>query len=275
MTLNRSHRQVWRLPASVVKYLVLPMAVEFDRLCVVLVGTRNPLNLGAAARAMSNFGFRRLRLVRPYPVAFREARSAVGASAVLGQAEEFEEIADAVADCALVVGTTCARNREVHHRLRLLNPGARALRRELGAHRVALLFGSEKVGLSNQALSYCNWLLQIPTREEHPSMNLGQAVAVCLYELARSRQPTEASLKRSRAAAGELERIENLLLDALEASGYLKSVPNPLMEAKLRRLIRRLDLRPEDAEVLLGMLRQVVWKLGSSRPRESESNRRL
>ena len=97
-------------------------------------------------------------------------------------------------------------------------------------------------------------------------MNLGQAVAVCLYELARSRQPAETSAKRSRAAAGELERIDNLLLDALEASGYLKSVPNPFMEAKLRRLIRRLDLRPEDAEVLLGMLRQIVWKLGSSQP---------
>ena len=106
-------------------------------------------------------------------------------------------------------------------------------------------------------------------------MNLGQAVAVCLYELARSRQPAEASATRSRAAAGVLERIDNLLLDALEASGYLRSVPNPLTEAKLRRLIRRLDLRPEDAEVLLGMLRQIVWKLGSSRARESESSRRL
>jgi tRNA/rRNA methyltransferase len=251
------------------------MAAEFDRLCVVLVGTRNPLNLGAAARAMSNFGFRRLRVVRPYPVAFREARSAVGASAVLGQAEEFEEIADAVADCALVVGTTSARNRELHHPLRLLNFGARAVRRELGSDRVALLFGSEKVGLSNQALSYCNWLLQIPTREEHPSMNLGQAVAVCLYELARSSQPAEASARRNRAAAGELKRIDSLLLNALEASGYLKSAPNPLVEAKLRRLIRRFDLRPEDAAVLLGMLRQIVWKLGPSLERQTESSRQL
>ena len=71
---------------------------------MVLVATRNPLNIGAAARAMSNFGFRRLRVVKPYEPAFREARSAVGASDVLASAEQFDNVADAVADCTLVVG---------------------------------------------------------------------------------------------------------------------------------------------------------------------------
>ena len=74
-----------------------------DRLCVILVSTRNPLNIGASARAMCNFGFHRLRIVHPYQLAFREARSAVGASAVLTGAEEFQTVADAVADCTLVV----------------------------------------------------------------------------------------------------------------------------------------------------------------------------
>ena len=77
-----------------------------DRLRVVLVATRNPLNIGAAARAMSNFGFSRLRVVNPYEVAFREARSAVGASAVLASAEQYKNVTEAVADCTLVVGTT-------------------------------------------------------------------------------------------------------------------------------------------------------------------------
>src|SRR5438876_1169058 len=84
-----------------------------DRLCVVLVATRNPLNIGAAARAMTNFGFSRLRVVNPFQIAFREAKSAVGASAVLKRAEEHPNVAEAVADCTLVVGTTAARDRQL------------------------------------------------------------------------------------------------------------------------------------------------------------------
>src|SRR2546423_15438692 len=95
-------------------------APERDRLRVALVAPRNPLNIGAAARAMSNFGFTRLRVVNPYDVAFREARSAVGAPALLATAEEYKNVADAVSDCSLVAGTTTARDRELQHPLRLL-----------------------------------------------------------------------------------------------------------------------------------------------------------
>src|SRR5215467_12651267 len=90
-------------------------------LAVVLVRPRNPLNIGAAARGMSNFGAHRLRLVNPYAVAFREARSAVGATAVLKDAQEFKSVAEAVADCSLVLGTTAVRNRALQHPLRQLN----------------------------------------------------------------------------------------------------------------------------------------------------------
>src|SRR5579864_2597603 len=162
-------------------------SAAFDRLFVVLVGARNPLNIGAAARAMSNFGFTNLRLVNPYPLGFREAKSAVGASAVLKRTQEYKTISDAVADCSLVVGTTAARNRKLDHELRPLQEGAGLIRRQLLSGNVALLFGSEKRGLSNRDLSYCHWLMRIPTREPNPSMNLGQAVAVCCYELARDR----------------------------------------------------------------------------------------
>ena len=93
---------------------ILPEGIH-SHLRIVLVRPRNPLNIGAAARAMSNFGFTRLRVVNPYEVAFREARSAVGASEVLASAEEFTSIADAVADCGLVVGTTALGHREIQH----------------------------------------------------------------------------------------------------------------------------------------------------------------
>src|SRR5271170_7191900 len=84
-----------------------------DHLRVVLVATRNPLNIGAAARAMSNFGCTHLRLVNPYDPAYREAVSAVGAAPVLANAEQFPTVAEAVADCTLVVGTTAAGRREL------------------------------------------------------------------------------------------------------------------------------------------------------------------
>src|SRR6266853_5155444 len=164
---------------------ILLAPAEFDSLRVVLVATRNPLNIGAAARAMSNFGFPRLRLVNPYEPAFREARSAVGASMVLASAEVYENVAEAVADCTLVVGTTAVRHRDLHHPIRRLEAGARLLRKHLASSRVALLFGSEKRGLSNDDLSHCHWLMRVPTCEENISMNLGQAAAVCLYEVVR------------------------------------------------------------------------------------------
>jgi TrmH family RNA methyltransferase len=147
---------------------------------VVLVAPRNPLNIGAAARAMANFGCTRLRVVNPYEVAFREARSAVGAAPLLASAEEFKTVAAAVSDCALVVGTTSVGHRELQHPLRRLESGARLMRKAAGP--VALLFGSEKFGLSNEDMSHCHWLMRISTVDLDRSMNLGQAVAVCLYE---------------------------------------------------------------------------------------------
>jgi len=234
---------------------------ELDRLRVVLVATRNPLNMGAAARAMSNFGFLNLRVVNPYDVTFREARSAVGASAVMKGAEEFSGLAEAVSDCSLVVGTTTLRNRERHQPRYQLEEGGRRIRKALASGRVALLFGSEKVGLSNDDLSHCHWLMHIPTREEHPSMNLGQAVAVCLYELIRGGRVKAAAAKVNAASARELERLTEILVETLRDSGYLGKNASDATTAKIRRLVRRLKLDDADAELLLGMLRQVQWKI--------------
>ncbi len=231
----------------------------------MLVGTRNPLNVGAAARAMSNFGFLHLRVVKPYEAAFREARSAVGASQVLASAEEYKSVGEAVADCALVVGTTAIRHRELQHPLKRLEDGARLIRKALDRGRVAILFGSEKVGLSNLDLSHCHWLMRIPTRAEHISMNLGQAVAVCLYELVREPSAARRSTKRNPATAGEVERITGVLLEALRASGYMKPRSTEATEAKLRRLLRRMKMEGADAEVWLGMLRQILWKIRAGR----------
>jgi tRNA/rRNA methyltransferase len=234
---------------------------EFDRLRVVLVDARNPLNIGAAARAMSNFGFHHLRVVNPYDVAFQGARSAVGAAAVLASAEKFETVAEAVADCSFVIGTTAIGHRDLQHSLQRLEVGAPIIRAHLAAGPCALLFGSEKFGLSNKDMSYCHWLMHIPTRDEHLSMNLGQAVAVCLYELMRDPATTAKVEKATRASSAEVERITETLFTALRASKYPKLNTSDSFEGAVRRLVRRLRLQTGDAEFLLGMLRQMVWKM--------------
>ncbi len=233
-----------------------------DNLSVVMVSTRNPLNIGAAARAMANFGFSGLRVVNPYDVAFREARSAVGAAPLLARAPEFASVTDAIAACRLVVGTTSVGHRELQHPIRRLEYGASLIRRALAAAPVALLFGSEKFGLSNDDLSHCHWLMRIPTIDLHLSMNLGQAVALCLYELVRDPKAVVARPRRILAAsAAENEQITALLMEALRESGYVNPVTGASTEEKVRRLMRRLNVAARDAPVLLGMLRQILWKL--------------
>ena len=242
-----------------------------DNLRVVLVATRNPLNIGASARAMANFGFARLRVVNPYDVAFREARSAVGAASLLQSAEDYTSLADAVADCRLVVGTTSVGHRELQHPLRRLELGARLIRRAMTNAPVALLFGSEKFGLSNEDLSQCHWLMRIPTVDRDLSMNLGQAVALCLYELARDSKAAAARPKTiARAAAGETEQVTRKLLEILRKSGYVNPLTAGSTEEKVRRLVRRLEIAERDVPVLLGMLRQILWKVGETAQAETD-----
>lgn len=235
-----------------------------DRIRVVLVSTRNPLNIGAAARAMSNFGFSWLRVVHPYEAAFRTARSAVGAEELLASADEYDSIAAAVTDCTLVVGTTAIQRREARHPLYTLQQGASKILQEAGD--VAILFGSEKRGLSNEDLSHCHWLMHIPTGEQQPSINLGQAVAICLYELTRNigltiNAPDQVRPMQMAAASQDLERTTQLLLRALRSSGYFKRGPTQVQEESMRRLVHRLHLSAEDVTVWLGILRQILWKL--------------
>ena len=236
---------------------------------VVLVSTRNSLNLGAVARAMSNFGASHLRVVTPYEPSFRQAVSAVGAGHVMQSAEEFPSVAAAIADCSLAIGTTAIGHRELLHPLRSLPEAAPLIRGELASSRVALLFGSEKFGLSKEALSHCHWLLHIPAREEHRSMNLGQAAAVCLYELslqgrelpAVTETPASSEPLVPHATLESIDRLTGSLLDALRVSGYVAPRSDATAEEKLRRMIRRFRLQAPDAEVLLGMLKKILHKL--------------
>jgi TrmH family RNA methyltransferase len=238
---------------------------KLQNLRIVLVRSRNPLNIGAAARAMSNFGALHLRVVTPYEKAFREAVSAVGAAPLLAKAEELDSVADATRDCSLVVGTTAIGHRELQHELYSLGGAAKRIRKRLADGRVAILFGSEKTGLSNHDLSHCHFLLRIPTREEHRSMNLAHSVAIVVYEISRGPVTAKSKSKLSSAAADmeSVNRIATALLEALHVSGYIHRRSAATAEEKLRRMLRRFQLSSADAEVLLGMLRKILWKLKS------------
>lgn len=238
-----------------------------DPLRVVLVSPRNPLNIGAVARAMSNFGFADLRLVNPYDLAFKEARSAIRSRYILETAGVFDSIPAAIADCALTIGTTSVGSRDLQVPLYKLETAGGLIRNALESSPVALLFGSEKFGLSNEHVSYCQWLLRIPAREEHGSMNLGQAVAICLYELRRDAALVEKRFDPPKIVSAEdRERITTILLDLLARAGYVNERTSKSTELKVRRLVHRLGLPAADAKTWLGILRQILWKLKQVEP---------
>ncbi len=243
---------------------------------VVMVRTRNPLNVGAAARAMSNFGFLNLRMVRPYDASFREARSAVDAESVLTAAVEFGDVAQAVADCSLVVGTTAGGARHTLEPIQRLEAGAEIIRQYLqSGEKVAMLFGSEKVGLSNDDLNHCQLLLRIPTRTEHLSMNLGQSVAISLYELVResAESANAIALGPTLATVEERERFLSVLLHALSLSNYFPRGTQLPTEQRLRRLLRHIPVTRRDLQEWLGLIRQIVWKLESSQQQASRPDK--
>ena len=247
-----------------------------DKLVVVLVRARNPSNIGAVARAMHDFGFRHLRVVNEFPVPFAAAKSAVDAASVLAAAQESPTLGEAVADCSLVLGTTAVGERVLQHPLYLLPEGARRMAAGLNAGKVALVFGSEKTGLSNEELSHCHALLTIPMHQPDPgshlSMNLGQAAAVCLWQLAQELGAGQrtAQAEPAGASAGELERLTSMLAEVMQRSGYTRRHPANAREPVIRRLVRRMGLVPGDAAVWSGVLRQILHVTGPTAINESQ-----
>jgi tRNA/rRNA methyltransferase len=250
----------------------LPAEIQRDRLDVVLVSPRNPLNIGAVARAMANFGFSRLAVVAAYAPHWREARSAVGAPELLATARETEALADAVKECTLVVGTGTLTYRKPEQIVVQLPDLAPLLRGEIArGGRVALVFGPEKHGLSREDLSWCHLLVEIPTDSRQPSMNLGQAVAVCLYELASRAfvsdeipeiaDPGKEARREPMAESGRLDLLAGVVEEAMIAAEYS---PLPMREANrhdLRLMLRRLGPSERDTRRILGVFRRILWRL--------------
>lgn len=244
---------------------------------MVLVSPRNPLNIGAVARAMANFSVSRLTVVAPYEPHWREARSAVGAPDLLQNATETASLAEAVAGCAFVAGTGTRTHRKPEQRIVLLPEAAPLFAQQLTRGRTALVFGPEKHGLTRYDLSYCHALIEVPTDPRQPSMNLGQAVAVCLYELARHagtrfpRNSTERaghadSRAEAAATSGALDRLAGLIEETMTAAGYSPRAMQPANRHDLRLLLRRLSPSPLDTRRMLGLFRRFLHRLQQGSP---------
>ena len=260
-------------------------AADRTRLTVVLVGARNPSNIGAAARAMQDFGFSDLRIVNDYAAPFEAAqiedsqtpKSAVGAASVMQQARRFSTLPEAITDCTLIAGTTAIGERDLHRTILTLQQASPRILSELQhpatstnqsvPPRVALLFGSEKTGLTNEHLSHCSLLVTIPLfapeAARHLSMNLGQSVAVCLYEL--TREGLEGAkelpiLHESPATAEDRERLTQLLLDVMHATGYTRRFPANAAEPLVRQLTQQLGATHRESMTWMGILRQILYR---------------
>jgi TrmH family RNA methyltransferase len=223
---------------------------------------------------MANFGFAQLTVVAPYTPHWREARSAVGAPELLQNAKGFATLAEAVAECALVVGTGTLTYRKPEQRVVSLPALAPLVQQELGrGGRIALVFGPEKHGLTREDLSWCHLLVEIPTDPQQPSMNLGQAVAVCLYELASRAFPAQTYIPASAAAliadeamkhtaaSGRLDLLASVIEETMVAAHYSPSTMQTANRHDLRLLLRRLAPSERDMRRTLGLFRRILWVL--------------
>jgi len=234
----------------------MPALSLLERFSVVLSRTSHPGNIGAAARAMKTMGFADLRLVAPRHFPDPQASAlAAGAADVLGRARVCERLEDALGESALAVGMS-ARVRDLSHPARALREAAFDILAAAQRGPVALVFGNETSGLSNEELGRCGMLATIPANPAYSSLNLAAAVQVACYELASAAEAfaAPASNVRESATGEDTEALFAHWEAAMVASGYLdRAQPGRLME-RLRRMIARCALERSEVKFLRGML---------------------
>jgi tRNA/rRNA methyltransferase len=227
---------------------------------IVLVRPRDPNNIGAVARAMKNFGFTDLTVVTPHPPVWSEVVSAVNAEDVLNNASIVASLNEAIADCNLVVGAT-DRTR-IEEKQTLYTPLDLSRELSVADFELALVFGSEKHGLTNEDLSRCHRVMSIPTEPNCPSMNLGQAVAVCCYELIReAAQAAIVPRPAETATAGAVQAALRLSLEVLCMTDFVLPGNEPDLTRRLRSSLLRLNLTRQDIEMLCGILSRIKRRL--------------
>lgn len=240
-------------------------AERLARIRIVLVEPSHPGNIGAAARAMKAMGLTQLALVNPreFPAAAATARAS-GADDLLVNARLFASLAEAVADCGVVVGTT-ARTRHLEWPLIsprevatwVITPGAQA----------ALIFGREQSGLSNLELALCQRVVRIPTNPDFSSLNIAQAVQICAYELRlAATDRSELALDHEPlATAAELAGAVTQLLAVMAAVDFYHPTRPKLLPIRVQRFLNGNELRRSEVQILRGFLSAIEARLAGSK----------
>ena len=242
-------------------------AVSFmRRVDVILARPQRPGNVGAAARAMKNLGAGRLILVAPCDHLAPEAlQLAYGAQTLLTQARVAATLAEAVAPYRCVVGTT-ARAHRGYGPADLITTATRPILSHLRRGRVAVVFGSEQNGLTNEEIALCHRLIRLPMAAPAPSYNLAQAVLITLYELFTAAHQPPPPPAKPPAPSRELERLYAEWATLLTTIGFLKGPQGVRTMVDLRRILNRAGLDEREVRVFRGILRQVLWHSAHQQP---------
>jgi len=227
---------------------------------IVLTRVSHPGNIGSAARAMKTMGLDRLCLVAPERFPATEATvMAAGADDVLARAQVYPDVRSAVADCGLVVGTT-ARSRHLPWKVLEPREAAAEVASAAGVGEVAVLFGAERTGLTNDEIELCQRLLTIPTGSAYGSLNLAMAVQVVSYEILLATRAVAGDAARSGialASASEMERFYSHLEQVLDEIDFHDRTGEGHLMARLRRFFNRAMPDQNEINILRGILTSV------------------
>lgn len=231
-----------------------------DNIKIILIETSHPGNIGASARAMKTMGFARLHLVRPklFPHADATARAA-GADDILATANIYETLAEAIKDCTVVYATS-ARFRTLSSPVLTPQSAAKEVFQNTKSQSsVALVFGRENSGLTNEELDSCNKMIMIPTNDSFSSLNLASAVQIICYELFKEdirHHPTEIELNTfsEKVTNEELGNFYNYLQECLIGIKFLDPHKPRRLMRRLKLLFNRTDLDQNEYNILMGIL---------------------
>jgi tRNA/rRNA methyltransferase len=235
------------------------LSAALDHIHVVLVEPQHSGNIGAVARAMKNMALSRLVLVNPVEHLAMEARMmAMHALDILQQAQVVDTLPQAIADAGYVVGTTrrLGKSRQAQQTSRSIAP---LLLKLAASNPIALVFGREDSGLSNDELARCHELVTIPAHPTHGSLNLAQAVLLVCYELYVSAATPPLAQPPRLATAEEVERLYARMQEVLRRIGFLHGSNPDRMMGYFRRFFARVGLKSRDVKVFLGVFRQIEW----------------
>ena len=239
--------------------------INYDQFKIVLCRTSHPGNIGSSARAIKTMGFSHLTLVNPKQFPHTEANAlAAGAEDILANATIVSTIEDALKDSHLIIGFT-ARQRELSQDHKNIREIAKSLKSESHSKKIALLFGNETNGLSNDEIKHCHMLGYINSNTNYSSLNLSQAVQIICYEIRMQlseaneiiQPPKENELVTHEVQNGFYLHLEELITEI----GFLKKIQGERLMQRLRLLFNRTTMEKDEVNILRGILTDIQKKI--------------